>query len=442
MPDKAQVSASNPPMLKAFVDILDILVNDFDIIEVLTRLTSDCVEVLHIDAAGILLADTRKVLRIVGASSEQIQLLELFQLQNEQGPCLDCFTTGKAVSAPDLTAPTPWPDFAALCVAAGYRSVYAIPLHHNSVTLGCLNLFMSSAEPLAPGNLAVAQALADVASIAIVQSHGNERTGDRDGPLNHALNSRVTIEQAKGMIAEHFSVDVHDAFEMLRSHARASGQSLIGTAIQLVAGTTTIDAFQRQPAVHPDMSELMVDISIERNRRIVRIGGELDLATKAACFNACVDGEGDTVEVDISNVTFMDCCGYSALIAARHVLEQRGGSLSVTHPSNQPAQLLALLFAFDTASPSTLHHTHALPDTTRPSPHEAPAPVNAAVARSFRQSITQILRMWSSRHTDVTPSSPEKTERTTIMQIQPTQADHLKPSTDGRADGEPPDRGS
>ena len=163
MSDASQHRSLNRHTLAAttFVEILDTLVNDFDVIDVLTQLTSRCVDLLDVSAAGILLADESGHLRIVGASSERIQLLELFQLQNDQGPCLDCYTTGETVAAPDLNAPTPWPKFSAESVAAGYRSVYAIPLHHNSVTLGCLNLFMSDPGPLASSDAVLAQALAD-----------------------------------------------------------------------------------------------------------------------------------------------------------------------------------------------------------------------------------------------------------------------------------------
>jgi anti-anti-sigma factor len=326
-----------------FVAIVDSLVNDFDVIDVLTQLTSRCIELLDVAAAGILLGDENGHLRVVGASSERIQLLELFQLQYDQGPCLDCYIAGETVAAPDLSTSTPWPMFAAECVTAGYLSVYAIPLHRNGLTLGCLNLFMSKAGPLAIGDIALAQALADVASIAIAQCDADQRTGDRDSHLLHALDSRITIEQAKGMIAEHFTVDVHEAFEMLRAHARLSNHSLTGTANRLVAGTVTVDAFHRLEPARPVMPALTVRTRVDDGRRLVEIAGELDFAATAGCFDACVNGVGNDVEVDISAVEFMDCSGYGALVAARVALEQVGGSLTITHPANQPARLLALL---------------------------------------------------------------------------------------------------
>jgi|GEM_PF-43363 len=435
MPDHSRHTEVEPHALTAttFVEIVDTLVNDFDVIDVLTQLTSRCMDLLNVEAAGILVADATGHLRVVGASSEQIQLLELFQLQNDQGPCLDCYTTGETVAAPDLTAPTPWPAFAAQSVAAGYRSVCAIPLHRNSVTLGCLNLFMSNSGPLAPTDIALAQALADVASIAIVQNHANQQTGDRDNHLHHALDSRITIEQAKGMIAEHFTVDMHNAFEILRSHARATGHSLTGIADQLVAGTITIDAFHRPTAVQPDTSELTVETSTSQRRRTVRLSGELDLATRAACFDACVNGDGDNVEVDISAITFMDCSGYGTLMQAGHVLEQRGGTLSITHPASQPARLLNLLAAHDNANtPRGRSLTQDTSNTVFDGTSPVPKPFKTAVARSLSQGLDRLSRLRPSRHTLAKlPKSPPKTQRSTVMQVQPTQATTpVKPTED------------
>jgi anti-anti-sigma regulatory factor/transcriptional regulator with GAF, ATPase, and Fis domain len=353
MPDTTRLHRVRQQTLTAtaFAEIVNELVNDFDVIEVLTTLTARCVELLPAAAAGILLADSTGRLRVVGASSETIQLLELFQLQTEQGPCLDCYNTGEAIAAPDLTTESAWPNFGAASVAAGYPAVYAIPLHRNTVRLGCLNLFMTDTGLLAPTDVALAQALADVASIAIVQGHANLQTDDRDSHLNHALDSRIAIEQAKGMLAEHFTVDVHDAFEMLRAHARRTASGLTATADQLVAGTITVDAFE-PPQLEPDPSELTVKTTVAGNRRTVRITGDLELATRNDCFNACVNGDGDIVDIDISAITFMNCSGYSALVAARLVVEQRGGSLNICNPTGQPAYFLGLLARIESLAPA------------------------------------------------------------------------------------------
>ena len=337
MPDDSQnpTRDQQTPTATAFVEIVDILVNDFDVIDVLTQLTRRCVDLLHAKAAGILLADTNGHLCVVGASSEQIHVLELFQLQNDEGPCLDCYTSGAIVAAPDLTTQSVWPMFAAESVAAGYCSVYAIPLHHNDTTLGCLNLFMTSTGLLAPADIALAQALADVASIAVVQSHANQQPDGRAGRLDHALDSRIVIEQAKGMIAEQLTLDMHEAFKALRAHVHANNLSLTATARRLVTGTLAIVASDPPPTT-AELGELGVVTTVEGGRRIVRIAGELDLASRLACLNACVDGESDTVEIDRAGITFMDCSGYSALTDARLALQQRNVTLTVSTPRDNP----------------------------------------------------------------------------------------------------------
>jgi anti-anti-sigma factor len=428
-----------------FVEIVDTLVNDDDVIDVLTKLTARCVDLLSVAAAGILLADSTGYLRVVGASSEQVDLLELFQLQNDEGPCLDCYTTGETVTAADLGGPTPWPTFAGHSVAAGYVAVYAIPLRRNTVTLGCLNLFMSNTGPLAPTDIALAQALADVASISIVQIHANLRTRDRDEHLHHTLDSRISIEQAKGMIAEHFTVDMHTAFEMLRSHARDTAHSLTGTADQLVAGTITVDALHPPAPTQPDLSELTVEMSTSELRRIVRIGGELDLATRATCFDACVNGDGDTIEVDISALTFMDCSGYGALVAARTALEQRGATLSITHPANQPAHLLELLAEHDNATAVPVRNLKRDVSNTDPGgASEAPRTLQTAVARFLQQGLERLSHLRFSRpRVAALPKSPLKAQSSTVTQVQPTHdPTHIKPTEDRQANRQPRDSAS
>ena len=255
MPNSPPTRAAARETLTAttFVEIVDTLVGDFDVIEVLTLLTSRCVELLDAAAAGILLADDHGHLRVIGASTEQIHLLELFQVQNDEGPCLDCYKTGKVVLHPSLDRETPWPNFTAECTAAGFHSVCAVPLRLASHTLGCLNMFMSAADGLTDADVALAQALADVASIAIVQDQAIRDAAAREGQLQHALNSRISIEQAKGMIAERLDVDMDAAFAALRAFARNNNRRLTDVAEALVAGTTSVDAIKplRRPTPPP-----------------------------------------------------------------------------------------------------------------------------------------------------------------------------------------------
>jgi GAF domain-containing protein len=234
-----------------FVEIVDTLVTDFDVIEVLTLLSSRCVEILGAAAAGILLADSAGHLRVIGASSEQIEILELFQIQNDDGPCLECFNTGQVVLNGDVRSGSRWPEFAAESVTAGFPSVCAVPLRLNALTLGCLNLFLAEPAPLSPQDVALAQALADVASIAIVQDRATRDAALREGQLQRALDSRIAIEQAKGMIAERNNVGMDEAFARMRAFARNSNRGLTEVAASLVAGTiplNSLSAASRPPS--------------------------------------------------------------------------------------------------------------------------------------------------------------------------------------------------
>ena len=223
-----------------FVELIDTLVDDFDVIDMLTVLTSRSVDLLQAAAAGILLADRTGHLRVMAASTEQIAVLELFQVQNEEGPCLDSFRTGEVVIDSDMGPGSIWPRFAAESVAAGYPSVCAVPLRLRNAVLGGLNLFMTERVGLSATDIALAQALADVASIAIIQNQAALDAADREARLQQALNSRVAIEQAKGMLAEHAGVDMDEAFNRLRRFARNHNRRLTEVAESLVAGRVKV----------------------------------------------------------------------------------------------------------------------------------------------------------------------------------------------------------
>lgn len=231
----------------AFVGLVEALVGDFDVIDLLTGLTSHCVELLGAAAAGVLLADTDGTLRVIGASTEQITLLELFQVQNEQGPCLDAYTSGSVVINADIRVGSPWPRFAVECIAAGFPSVCAIPLRLKDVILGCLNLFMAEPVGLSLADVALAQALADVASIAIVQDQATRESAIREGHLQHALQSRIAIEQAKGMIAERGRVDMEAAFQRLRGYARNNNRGLTAVAEAIASGALSVELLTPPP---------------------------------------------------------------------------------------------------------------------------------------------------------------------------------------------------
>jgi transcriptional regulator with GAF, ATPase, and Fis domain len=225
-----------------FVRIVDSLVDDFDIIDMLTGLTVGCVDLELATASGILLADEHAKLRVMAASNERAHLLELFQLQNDEGPCLEAFSKGEPVVHPNLSAAHDrWPRFAPEAVRAGFRSVHAFPLRLRTSVIGAMNLFSAERRDVGGPAAHLAQALADVASIAILQDQMIRQSDLRAGQLQHALDSRVAIEQAKGMVAERAHVDMDQAFTMLRTHARSSRLHLTAVALEVVEGTLALD---------------------------------------------------------------------------------------------------------------------------------------------------------------------------------------------------------
>jgi hypothetical protein len=223
-------------LAEVFVVLADTLVDDFDVADLLDLLVRTCVEVLGCTAAGLLLSDHRGVLRVAASSSEAIDLLETFQLQAEEGPCLDSFRTQEPVSA-DLTdgGENRWPVFAPAAVSLGFRGVQALPMRLRERSIGALNLFHDHSR-LADVDLRVAQALADVAAIGILHQQGAHSGNQLIGQLQSALNSRVTIEQAKGVLAATGSTDMETAFQALRSYARDHNAKLSVLAAQIAAG--------------------------------------------------------------------------------------------------------------------------------------------------------------------------------------------------------------
>jgi GAF domain-containing protein len=225
-----------------FVELTDTMVADFDIIDFLHVLTTRSVELLDVSAAGLLLADPRGELRVVAASSEAARLLELFQLQSDQGPCLDCFRSGRPVAATDLSADQRWPQFAAAAGQAGFSAVQALPMRLRDQVIGALNLFRVGAGPFDADSVHVGQALADVATISLLQERSTRRRDTLNEQLQTALNSRVIIEQAKGKLAERLGIDVDQAFALLRAQARNSNQRLSELARAFVEGTQVLAA--------------------------------------------------------------------------------------------------------------------------------------------------------------------------------------------------------
>ena len=221
-----------------FVDLADTMVAEFDVIDFLHMLTDRSVRLLSASAAGVLLADPRGELRLVAASTEAARVLELFQLQNDQGPCLDCFRVGEPVAASDLTtARQRWPQFAAAAAQAGFAAVHALPMRLRSQVIGALNLFRATPGGLGREDVRVGQALADVATIGLLQERSTRRGETLSEQLQGALNSRVVIEQAKGKLAERAGLDMDQAFAVLRSYARDRNLRLSEVAQAFIDGS-------------------------------------------------------------------------------------------------------------------------------------------------------------------------------------------------------------
>ena len=222
-----------------FVELADTMVADFDVIDFLHMLADRTVTLLSASAAGVMLADPRGELRVAASSNEAAGLLDLFQLQNDQGPCLDCFRTGRPVIATDLTGPGQrWPRFASAATQHGFRTVQALPMRLRDQVIGALNLFRATPGPFGPEDLRLGQALADVATIGLLHERNVRRSETVAEQLQAALNSRVVIEQAKGKLAERLSIDTEHAFALLRDYARNTNQRLTDVARNFVSSAT------------------------------------------------------------------------------------------------------------------------------------------------------------------------------------------------------------
>ncbi|HEV2071901.1 MAG TPA: GAF and ANTAR domain-containing protein [Acidimicrobiales bacterium] len=220
------------------VELADSLVADFDVVDLLTLLADRCVDTFDVAAAGIMLAGPDGVLRVVASSSEEMRVLELFEEQAAEGPCLDCYRTGAPVTNQQLeTAFDRWPRFAPEATEAGFTSVQALPMRLRDTVIGALNLFHTDASAIGQDATALAQAFADVATIAILQNRASREAQVVNEQLSQALNSRIVIEQAKGMIGERLGLDMPVAFARLRVHARNHNLRLVDVASAVIDGT-------------------------------------------------------------------------------------------------------------------------------------------------------------------------------------------------------------
>jgi len=225
-------------VVRALVEMADTLVDDYDVVDLLTGLTDRCVTLLGVSAAGVMLASPSGSLGLVASSSEAMRRRELFELQAQEGPCLDAYRTGVRVDQEDLRAGYGrWPLFSPAAVRAGFQSAVALPLRLREVTLGALNLFRTTRPPIGEADVIVARAFADLAALSILQHRASAEAQRLNEQLSAALSSRIVIEQAKGVISERAGIDLAEAFARLRGYARNANLPLTAVARAAVDGT-------------------------------------------------------------------------------------------------------------------------------------------------------------------------------------------------------------
>jgi len=247
---------NEPLFIRTLVELADTLVDDFDVVDLLTLLSDRCVEVLDVSAAGIMLVSAEGDLRVIASSSEAMRIVELFELQTDEGPCVDCYRDGALIMNPDLAATRDrWPRFSPVALDSGFQSAHALPMRLRGAVIGALNLFRAQTGHLEDQDALAAQALADVATIAILQHRVGLQAHLVNEQLNEALNSRVVIEQAKGVIAERAGIDTDEAFQRLRHHARSNNLRLADLAREVASGTLAVDDFGGSRGTNTTASE-------------------------------------------------------------------------------------------------------------------------------------------------------------------------------------------
>jgi transcriptional regulator with GAF, ATPase, and Fis domain len=229
-------------LARASVEFSDTLVSDYDLVEFLARLCQRFVKVMEVSAAGAVLTDRRGRLRVAAASTDTVAALETLQVQRWQGPCVDAYRCGRRVAVPDLRRVRGrWPMFTPWALEAGVAAVCAFPMRLRADRIGALNVFQATPGELGEAAVQAGQALADVATIAIVQGRAAQDAARLARQLEHALESRVVVEQAKGVLAERLGVDPDAAFMRLRRYGRVRGLRLAKLARQVVDGSCTLN---------------------------------------------------------------------------------------------------------------------------------------------------------------------------------------------------------
>src|SRR5680860_177808 len=231
---------------RVFVELADTMVAEYDVLDLLHTLADSTVELLHVDAAGIILSDQRGHLQVIASTTHQARLMELFTLKNSEGPCLDCFNTGqRVVNVDPAEAKSRWPRFKAESAEVGYQSTHAIPLRLRDRVIGAMNLFCIENSILTDDDIALGQGLADIATIGLLQERVVRQQELLAEQLQTALNTRILIEQAKGVLSERAGMDVDEAFATMRTYSRQMRLRLSSVAGGVIDGSLTADDLRK-----------------------------------------------------------------------------------------------------------------------------------------------------------------------------------------------------
>ena len=236
-------------LAEAFVAVADTLVTGFDVADLFSDLAAACVELLGVTAAGLMLVDADGQVRMMASSSERSRLIELMEVQRDEGPGLDCFRAGVLVPAADLAdRRARWPLFTEKALGSGFGAAYALPMRLRQQTIGALTLFHREPNVVTGTTLGLAQALANASTIAILQQRAIAECAEIAAQLQQGLNSRVLIEQATGLLAGREKLELSAAFILMRRYSRGTGERLADVAGAVIADELDMDKLR---AYHP-----------------------------------------------------------------------------------------------------------------------------------------------------------------------------------------------
>ncbi|GAB3439605.1 ANTAR domain-containing protein [Actinophytocola sediminis] len=242
------MSSREQLLATTFVELADTLVADFDVIDFLHTLATRSVELIDADAAGIMLTDQRGRLHLMASSAERARLLGLYELQHDEGPGLDCFRAGQPVSREDLAAmAASWPAFTERLRALRFHSAHALPMRLRTETIGALTLFRTTPGRPSAAELGIGQAMADVATVGLIQERAIAAGELLATQLQTALTSRVQLEQAKGMLAQRTGLAIDQAFQLMRDYARSRSRKLGEVAVRVIDGSLDEDLLRSAP---------------------------------------------------------------------------------------------------------------------------------------------------------------------------------------------------